>query len=142
MNGSRTMLGTLAAGILVAMPAACATSGPEPSATVTALTPDAQQWFKVDWEANPDRKGFRLRGYLVNTYGEPAAKVQLLAQALDAAGNVIAQRLQTVPDVVPGFGRAYFKVPNMPPADHYRVTVWSYERLEGDGNDGRIIMPR
>jgi hypothetical protein len=43
-----------------------------------------------------------------------------------------------VPGVVPGFGRAYFEVPKMPKADAYRVTVWSYERIEG----GDRVFPR
>jgi len=74
----------------------------------------------------------------VNTYGEPAGKVQLLAQALDANGNVVAQRIEWVPGVVPGFGRVYFEVSKMPKADAYRVTVWSYERIEGRDR----IIPR
>ena len=117
----------------MAAAAACATPGLEPSATLTTLAPDAQYWFKIDWEANPDRDGqIKLRGYVVNTYGEAAGHVRLLAQALDAAGNVVTQRLEWVPGVVPGFGRAYFEVPKMPPADQYRVTVWSYHRIQSD----------
>jgi len=95
----------------------CSTAGVTPSASVTTLMPDAERWFKLGWETAPERDGsVRLRGYVVNTYGEPAGKVQLLAQALDANGNVVAQRIEWVPGVVPGFGRAYFEVPKMPKA--------------------------
>ena len=117
----------------------CSAAEVTPSAAVTTLMPGAERWFKLSWETTPERDGsVRLRGYLVNTYGEAAGKVQLLAQALDANGNVVAQRIEWVPDVVPGFGRAYFEVPKMPKADAYRVTVWSYERIEG----GDRLFPR
>src|SRR5258707_2361233 len=117
----------------------CSTAEVTPSASVTTLMPDAERWFKLSWETAPERDGsVRLRGYLENTYGEAAGKVQLLAQALDASGNVVAQRIEWVPWVVPGFGRAYFEVPKMPKADAYCVTVWSYQRIEG----GDRVFPR
>src|SRR2546422_732252 len=35
----------------------------------------AERWFKLGWETAPGRDGsVRLRGYLVNTYGEPAGR--------------------------------------------------------------------
>src|SRR6267378_6718779 len=78
----------------------CSTAEVTPSASVTTLMPDAERWFKLSWETAPDRDGsVRLRGYLVNTYGEPAGKLQLLALALDANGNVVAQRIEWVPGV-------------------------------------------
>ena len=73
----------------------CSTAEVTPSASVTTLMPDAERWFKLSWETAPERDGsVRLRGYLENTYGEAAGKVQLLAQALDASGNVVAQRIE------------------------------------------------
>ncbi len=61
-------------------------------------------------------------------------RVQLLAQALDASGNVIGQRLEWGPEVIPALGRVYFEIPKMPPAAQYRVTVWAYDRLKGGGS--------
>ena len=114
------------------MLAGCSTAEVTPSPSVTTLMPDAERWFKLSWETAPERDGsVRLRGYLVNTYGEAAGTVQLLAQALDANVAVVAQRIEWVPGVVPGFGHVYFEVPKMPKADAYRVTVWSYERIQG-----------
>ena len=52
---------------------------------------------------------------------------------LDASGNVIGQRVEWLPEMIPALGRAYFEIPKMPPAAQYRVTVWSYDRLKGDG---------
>ena len=34
---------------------------------------------------------------------------------------MVGQRIAFVPGGVSGFGRAYFEVPNLPAADHYRV---------------------
>ena len=37
---------------------------------------------------------------------------------------------------------AYYEIPGMPAADHYRVTVWSYERIQGrDGFVFRDVLP-
>jgi len=114
----------VAAGILVAVLVGCATPETQPSAAVTSLVPNVQRWFRVNWTAEPERDGERrLRGYVESALGEPANKVQLLALALDASGNVVGQRLQWVPEVIPPFGRVYFEIPKMPPAAQYRVTV-------------------
>src|SRR5262245_66460554 len=112
-----------AAGMLLV---AC-TTGLAPSATLTTLTPDAEQWFRLSWEAVPETDGtrVRLRGYVENTYGEPVGRVQLLAQAFDAGGNLVDQKVVSVPGAVPAFDRVYYEIPTMPPANRYRVTVWA-----------------
>ena len=111
--------------------AGCLTGGPEPSETVTTLSPDAQQWFKIDWAAVPRPDGtVRVEGFIQNTHGT-AARVRLLAQALDPAGKVIGQKLWWL-EAIPGFGRVSYRIPGLPRADHYRVTVWSYTRIESD----------
>jgi hypothetical protein len=119
----------------------CATYETTPSAAVTTLTPDAERWFKLNWEAAPERSPdqVRLRGYVENTYGEAAGRVQLLAQAFDTSGAMVGQKVEWLSGgYVPGFGRAYFEITRVPKADHYRVTVWSYERIQGRG-DGWVI---
>jgi hypothetical protein len=117
----------------------CATADTTPSATVTTLMPDAERWFRLSWEATPERAAHlvRLRGVVENTYGEAAARVQLLGQALDGSGALVGQRIVWLGPVIGGFGRAYFEIPNMPKADHYRVTVWAYDRIQG--RDGWVI---
>ena len=110
--------------------AGCSTAAITPSATVTTLTPDAERWFSLSWEPVPENGGakVRLRGYVANAYGEPVGRVQLLAQALDASGNVVDQKIAWVPGAVPAFDRVYYEIPNMLPASRYRVSVWAYER--------------
>ena len=131
----RTMLLAVS---LALVAAGCVTSEVTPSASVTTLMPDSERWFKLSWEAAPEKDANlrRLRGYVENTYGEAAGKVQLLGQALDGSGAVVGQKISWISGVVPGFGRVYFEIPNMPKADHYRVTVWAYERIQG--HDGWV----
>ena len=119
------------AGMLVGA-VGCATTETQPSASLTSLVPNTQQWFSVRLTADPARNGERrLHGHVDSSLGEAANRVQLLAQALDASGNVIGQRLEWLPEMIPAFGRAYFEVPKMPAAAQYRVTVWSFDRLKG-----------
>jgi hypothetical protein len=56
--------------------------------------------------------------------------VQLLAQGLDASGNVVGQKIVWLSGMVPGLQRSYFRISNMPPAAQYRVSVWAFETVE------------
>jgi hypothetical protein len=124
----------VAVGMLLAVLIGCTTTDTQPSAAVTSLVPDVQRWFKVTWTAEPQRDGGRrLYGYVESALGEPANRVQLLAQALDASGNVVAQRLEWVPELIPALGRGFFEIPRMPSAAEYRVSVWAFERIKGGG---------
>src|SRR5437660_2140989 len=105
------VISIVAAGMFVAALVGCATTETQPSASVTSLAPSAQHWFRISWTAEPGRNGERrLSGYVESALGEPANRVQLLAQALDASGNVIGQRLEWLPEMIPALGRAYFEI--------------------------------
>lgn len=105
--------------------AACTTAETTPSAAVTTIDPAGARYFKLDWTAAPAGSATRyVDGSILNTYGE-AARVQLLAQGLDATGQVVDQRIEYPDAPVPGFGRAYFHIGPLAAADHYQVTVWS-----------------
>jgi hypothetical protein len=128
------MLRWIVLGITVSMLlASCSTAAITPSSTVTTLSPDAERLFSLSWEPIPERDGahVRLRGYLENLYGETAARVQLLAQALDTSSNVVDQKIEWVPGTVSAFGRVYYEIPNMRAANQYRVTVWAFDRGRG-----------
>jgi hypothetical protein len=119
--------------------AGCATPDTTPSATVTTLMPGSERFFRINWDVSAERADTRrLSGYVENTYGEAAGRVQLLGQALDTSGGVVGQRLQWVHGAIPGFGRVYYEIPGMPVADHYRVTVWAFERIQG--RDGGFVI--
>jgi hypothetical protein len=125
---------------LVLAATGCATPDTTPSASVTTLMPGSERFFRINWEVRPERGDTRrLSGYVENTYGEAAGRVQLLGQALDTSGAVVGQRLQWVHGAIPGFGRVYYEIPGMPAAENYRVTVWAFERIQGrDGGFGVI----
>lgn len=129
----------IAAAALALAAAGCATPDTTPSATVTTLMPGSERFFRINWDVTPERGATRrLSGYVENTYGEAAGRVQLLGQALDNSGAVVGQRLQWVHGAIPGFGRVYYEIPGMPPAEHYRVTVWAFERIQG--RDGGFVI--
>jgi hypothetical protein len=128
---TRTSLNVARVLVLVALVAACATPQTMPSAAVTTLEPATSRWFKLDWTAQPDETDTRrVDGYILNSYGQ-AAQVQLLAQALDASGQVIDQKIEYTLAPVPGFGRSYFNIGQLAAADHYQVTVWSAYFYQG-----------
>jgi hypothetical protein len=112
--------------LLVAAVAGCATYDTVPSASVTTLDPAASRWFRLEWTTMQvlGSNAQRLDGYVVNTAGE-AARVQLLAQALDPSGQVVDQKIDYPEAPVPGFGRSYFQIGPLAAADHYQVTLWS-----------------
>ncbi|MBI3825890.1 MAG: hypothetical protein HY294_07835 [Candidatus Rokubacteria bacterium] len=115
--------------------AAGAAGGMEPSATVTTTLPGfTDTWFKVDFTVEPRGEALRASGYVYNNYGRPVGDVRVLAQALDASNRLVGQRLAWVPGGIPALSRSYFEVGPLPPADHYRVSVWSYTVLEGGGH--------
>jgi len=136
MTSTRRLITAAALALAVA---GCATPDTTPSATVTTLMPGSERFFRINWDVTPERGDTRrLSGYVENTYGEAAGRVQLLGQALDNSGAVVGQRLQWVHGAIPGFGRVYYEIPGMPPAEHYRVTVWAFERIQG--RDGGFVI--
>jgi len=118
--------------ILVPLAAGCATGpgGMMPSASVTTATQGWERCLSVDWTAQPRPGGSDLEGYVSNLQGTPMLGVQLLAQGLDATGNVVGQKVEWVQTGVPGLQRSYFRIAGLPPAAQYRVTVWSFETME------------
>lgn len=122
---------------LLAVPllAGCAEtrSGIRPSAAVTTTIMGWENWFRLDWTAQTRPDGTDIDGYVVSQKGAPMQNVQVLAQGLDAAGNVVGNRIAAVDGVVPGNQRAYFRLGNLPRADRYRVSVWTFDPLESKG---------
>jgi len=108
--------------------------GLAPSATVTTAVQGWEHYFRLEYAPRPTANGTLIDGYVHNNYGSPMGSVRLLGQALDAQDNVIAQRIEWVPGIVPNFSRSYFRIPGMPPADHYRVSVWSFDIIQTDND--------
>jgi len=121
----RRLLSLAVVTLLTLTTSACMTAETTPSATVTTIDPAATRYFKLEWTAEPHgANARRLDGYIVNTYGV-TAQVQLLAQGLDAQGQVVDWKIDYPVFPVPGYGRSYFNIGPLAAADHYQVTVWS-----------------
>jgi hypothetical protein len=120
-----------AVGLVALAGAGC--GGVAPSATMTTAVQGWEHYFRLEWAPQVTPAGTLIDGYVHNTYGSPMGNVRVLAQALDRDSNVIAQKIEWVPGVVPNFSRSYFRVSALPPADQYRVSVWSYDII--DSND-------
>jgi hypothetical protein len=105
---------------------ACVTAETMPSASVTTIDPAATRWFQLEWTTTPvvGTNTQNVDVWVFNTYGE-AARVQLLAQGLDASGQLVDQKIDYPEAPVGGYGRSYFRIGPLAAADHYRVTVWS-----------------
>ena len=52
----------------------------------------------------------------------------------DTTGNLVSQKIAWVPGTVPALNRAYFKVPGLPPAQSYRVSVWAFDFVQSSGS--------
>ena len=102
------------------------TTGLTPSATVTTAIIGWESRMSLDWEL----AGQDISGYVNNKYGSHFINVQLLAQGLDANGNVVGHKLEWLQGMVPAHQRTYFRIPNMPPAARYRVSVWAFDSIE------------
>jgi hypothetical protein len=125
----KTIRPALLISLIVTTAVACASSGatPRPGTGYTTLMSGWEHHFSIDWTAadqSPSTR--RVSGYVYNQNGEFATSLRVLAQAVDATGTVVGQRIAYVPGGVGGFGRAYFIVPDLPVSDNYRVSVWDY----------------
>ena len=112
-----------------------------PSASVTTANPAGEQnWFRLDWNVEPRKNGSRwITGYIYNSYGRAAVNMQLLAQGFDPSGNLVGQQLGWVLGPVPSTSRAYFVLTRLPQADHYKISVWAFDFVQGVGGGGSSI---
>jgi hypothetical protein len=99
--------------------------------TLTPHFPGWERYFKVSWEPFERRAQPYLRGYIVNSYGVTATRVQLLVDSLDSSGQIVAQRVEWLGGSnLPGFSSTYFEVPIRQQASSYRVSVFAFDFVE------------
>jgi hypothetical protein len=93
--------------------------------SVTAAT--APRYFRVESQPGTDRKGRAIVwGYVyLHSKGQGSARVRLLVESLDAAGQPVAQEIAYVDNDVLLYSRTYFEVRPHTPAPTYRVSVYS-----------------
>jgi hypothetical protein len=90
-----------------------------------------ESYFKVEWQ--PDERGGKplVSGYVTNQWGLGARNVRLRVEALDAGGGVTATYIGYVNGYVTPGSRVYFEVPVPAKAPNYRVTVLSFDPING-----------
>ena len=107
-------------------------------AEAQSITPqNAPRYFRIDSQSGPDRKGrASVWGYVnLNSSGLGSARVRLLVETLDAAGQPIASEIVYLDTEVAFSGRTYFEVRPKTPGASYRVSIHSgdWTRTGGGG---------
>jgi hypothetical protein len=102
----------------------CARAGAAPS----TATPQ----FRLDWQATGEGQASVVRGQLLNGHAVPARDIHLLVEGLDANGLVVTTTTSVLRRIVLAGDRAAFDVLVPGFADHFRVTVVSFD----------LVMPR
>jgi hypothetical protein len=100
------------------------------------LQPQMAGWerhFTIDWTPAVHRGKPVVEGYVHNVSPYHTSQIRVLVESLDAAGQVTNQKIAWVPGDLLGGGRVFFQIP-MASAPGYRVRVYSYDRIELDGN--------
>ncbi len=97
------------------------------------VTPNADRLFRIELEQRQTRRGPVVEGYIYNTYGSSADRVVVRVDGLDANGTVVSSTTSRVVGMVPRFGRSYFEIRVAPGAATYRMTVLSFDWINGGG---------
>src|SRR5262245_17156407 len=102
-------------------------------ASAAAYEPMVQGWeryFSITWEPFERHGVHYVGGYVDNTFGLPARRIQLLVDGLDASGNVVSQKVSWLgSDLTPGT-HAYFETRDPEPGKTYRVRVFAFDRIQ------------
>jgi hypothetical protein len=110
-----------------------ATGGPSGAAELEPQMLGWERIFNVSWEPGQYRGQPVVEGYVMNISPYETTQIRVLVESLDGAGQVTNQRIAWVPGELGGGGRLFFQVPAAA-APAYRVRVFSYDRVERDGN--------
>jgi hypothetical protein len=89
-----------------------------------------EQFFRITWEPF-ERKGRPyLGGHISSDWGFTAMRVQILAEALDASGNVTKQTVHWLGQPIPPGSRVYFEIPAPQAAPAYRLHIFAFSGLQ------------
>ena len=108
-----------------------ASSGSVARSSPSYGTYGVESYFKLEWQADERRGKPIVNGYVTNQWGISTRNVRLRVEALDAAGSVTASYIGYVSGYVTPGSRVYFEVPVPAKAPNYRVTVLSFDTIQG-----------
>jgi hypothetical protein len=134
----RAWWAAVACAVVPMLAQACA-GGATQSASTGAAVPSApsygvygaESYFKLEWQGDERRGRPIVSGYVTNQFGLGMRNVRLRVEALDAAGGVTASYIGYVNGYVNPGARVYFEVPVPAKAPNYRVTVLSFDIIQG-----------
>jgi hypothetical protein len=106
---------------------------PSAAAELEPLMAGWERVFSVDWQPGQYRGKPSVEGYVNNVSPYHTNNIRIIVESMDAGGQVTNQQIAWLPGELLGGGRLFFQVPT-PPAPSYRVRVFSYDRVELDGN--------
>jgi hypothetical protein len=118
---------------LLVLALATLTTAAGAAAELQPLTVGAERHFALTWQPVVQNGRPVVEGTVENVSPYEVTAIRILVESLDAAGTITAQRVAWVPGQLRGNGRLFFQVPAAP-APAYRVRIFSYDRIETDGN--------
>jgi hypothetical protein len=121
--------------VTLTLTAGCATTGP--TGPLQPLVVGWEQHASIDYQVAPRGSGSVVWGYLRTGSPYTFHRIRVLVDALDASNQIVAQQIAFVPGNLASPSGLYFEVP-MPTAAAYRVSVFSWDRLEPDGRRQRL----
>jgi hypothetical protein len=95
-----------------------------------------EQHASIDFQVSPRGDGSVVWGYLQTGSPYTFHRIRVLVDGLDAGNQIVVQQLAWVPGTLAWPSRLYFEVP-MPPAQSYRVSIFSWDRFKPDRGRGR-----
>jgi hypothetical protein len=109
----------------------------EPRGPLQPLMVGWEQHASIDFQVAPRGTGSVVWGHLQTTGPYTFHRIRVLVDGLDGADQIVAQQVAWVPGTLAWPSRLYFEVP-MPPAESYRVSVFSWDRWESDRGRWRM----
>jgi hypothetical protein len=106
---------------------------PGAAAPLEPLMAGWERLFSVSWGPGEYRGQPSVEGYVDNISPYHTSNIRILVESMDAGGQVTNQQIAWLSGDLLGGGRLFFQVPT-PSAPSYRVRVFSYDRVELDGD--------
>jgi hypothetical protein len=92
-----------------------------------------QQFFRIQWDGTMRNGAALVEGYITNTWGFTAQRIQLLVTGYDASGQQLGQVVAWGPNEITPGGRRFFNVPVAPGASTYDVAMFAWDWVQTGG---------
>ena len=93
-----------------------------------------QQFFRIQWDATQRGDHAVVQGFITNTWGFTAQRMQLLVTGFDASGTSLGQVIAWGPNEIDPGARMFFNVPVPPGAATYDVAIFAWDWVQTGGS--------